>query len=252
MTVARSVADVLADHVVFEIECIDRMYCNVYGPQLQPEQWDTDTFYGLIEVFHDLSVRPRERWFHQFDGCGWHYRAFGRDTGQALYRWRVNRLLDGAEVGLRLAEDGEDVGRLVHVVDDGRADLLEGALATPEPDVRGRVEHAIALFRGRGATEHDTRSAVITLAGILEERRQLIRTDIGRDDEGALFSLANNFAIRHHRRGQQGDYDPAFLDWMFWWYLATIELTDQILARPATADAGPKPSSGSSAPSVAP
>ncbi|MDN5772072.1 MAG: MarR family transcriptional regulator, partial [Microlunatus sp.] len=29
------VADVLTDHVVFEIECIDRMYCNVYVPQLQ-------------------------------------------------------------------------------------------------------------------------------------------------------------------------------------------------------------------------
>jgi hypothetical protein len=35
MTVARTVADVLNDHVVFEIECIDRMYCNVYVPQLQ-------------------------------------------------------------------------------------------------------------------------------------------------------------------------------------------------------------------------
>jgi hypothetical protein len=35
MTLARSVADVLADHVVFELECIDRMYCNVYVPQLQ-------------------------------------------------------------------------------------------------------------------------------------------------------------------------------------------------------------------------
>ena len=35
MTVARSVADVLDEHVVFEVECIDRMYCNVYVPQLQ-------------------------------------------------------------------------------------------------------------------------------------------------------------------------------------------------------------------------
>src|SRR3954452_12889125 len=35
MTVARSVADVLADHVLFEIECIDRMYLNVYVPGLQ-------------------------------------------------------------------------------------------------------------------------------------------------------------------------------------------------------------------------
>jgi len=35
MSVARSVADVLAEHVSFEVECIDRMYCNVYVPQLQ-------------------------------------------------------------------------------------------------------------------------------------------------------------------------------------------------------------------------
>jgi hypothetical protein len=35
MALPRTVADVLADHVVFEIECIDRMYCNVYVPQLQ-------------------------------------------------------------------------------------------------------------------------------------------------------------------------------------------------------------------------
>ena len=35
MTVARSVADVLTEHVQFEIECIDRMYCNVYVPHLQ-------------------------------------------------------------------------------------------------------------------------------------------------------------------------------------------------------------------------
>ena len=35
MTVARSVGDVLGEHVVFEIECIDRMYLNVYVPGLQ-------------------------------------------------------------------------------------------------------------------------------------------------------------------------------------------------------------------------
>src|SRR4051812_40733719 len=35
MTLPRTVADVLTDHVVFEVECIDPMYCNVYVPQLQ-------------------------------------------------------------------------------------------------------------------------------------------------------------------------------------------------------------------------
>jgi len=35
MTVTRSVADVLDEHVTLEVECIDRMYLNVYQPRLQ-------------------------------------------------------------------------------------------------------------------------------------------------------------------------------------------------------------------------
>jgi hypothetical protein len=35
MTLPRTVADVLSRHVAFEIECIDRMYLNVYVPGLQ-------------------------------------------------------------------------------------------------------------------------------------------------------------------------------------------------------------------------
>lgn len=35
MTVARSVADVLDDHVTLEVECIDRMCLNAYQPRLR-------------------------------------------------------------------------------------------------------------------------------------------------------------------------------------------------------------------------
>jgi len=35
MTLPRSAADVLADHVLFEVEAIDRMYLNLYQPRLQ-------------------------------------------------------------------------------------------------------------------------------------------------------------------------------------------------------------------------
>jgi hypothetical protein len=37
MTVARSVAEVLSEHVTLEVECIDRMYLNLYVPKLQYE-----------------------------------------------------------------------------------------------------------------------------------------------------------------------------------------------------------------------
>lgn len=39
---------------------------------LAPENWDDSTFYGLIEVFHDLVTRPRERLYHDYGECGWH------------------------------------------------------------------------------------------------------------------------------------------------------------------------------------
>jgi hypothetical protein len=35
MTLPRTTADVLSDHVLFEIESVDRMYLNVYQPKLQ-------------------------------------------------------------------------------------------------------------------------------------------------------------------------------------------------------------------------
>ncbi len=50
-------------------------------------------------------------------------------------------------------------------------------------------------------------------------------------DEDVLFQIANRFNIRHQSAAQQGDYDVAFLDWIFWWYLATIELTDTLGSR---------------------
>jgi hypothetical protein len=52
MTLPQSVADVLRDHVVLEVEGIDRMYLNVYVPQLQCE-------YGVVQFFR---VHRRQPW----------------------------------------------------------------------------------------------------------------------------------------------------------------------------------------------
>jgi hypothetical protein len=147
---------------------------------LQPGTWDESTFYGLVEVLHDSVARPRERRWHDYGGCGWHYSVFALEPARRLYRWRVNRLLAAAGIDLRLAESGEDIGRLVHVADPGRTELVDRVLATADPNTRGTVEHAIALFRGRKATDHDKRSAIVALARILEERRALLKASLFR------------------------------------------------------------------------
>jgi hypothetical protein len=51
MTLPRTVADVLSDHVSFEVECIDRMYLNVYVPQLQYAT-------GLVSYIHRQLGMP--------------------------------------------------------------------------------------------------------------------------------------------------------------------------------------------------
>jgi hypothetical protein len=51
MTLPRCAADVLADHVTFEVECIDRMYLNVYQPRLQHPR-------ALVGYIHNRLERP--------------------------------------------------------------------------------------------------------------------------------------------------------------------------------------------------
>jgi hypothetical protein len=168
---------------------------------------------------------------HGYSGCGWHHSSFSLGTGQVVYRWRVNQILDRSDLGLRLADEGEDAGRLVAATDPARSELVAAMAKRTDPGTGDLVRHAIALYRGRDASEHHKRSATVTLAGVLEERRSLLKAELVSKDEGALFQIANQFAIRHRRDDQRPDYDPAFLDWVFWWYLATIELTDRILDR---------------------
>lgn len=80
MTLPRSVAEVLEEHVTLEVDCIDRMYLNVYVPQLQREQGVvnflryhrgqpfassallapiTDAFIRSIETFAEDRTIPR-------------------------------------------------------------------------------------------------------------------------------------------------------------------------------------------------
>ena len=62
-----------------------------------------------------------------------------------------------------------------------------------------------------------------------EERRSLLKEQLT-PDEGALFEIANRFGIRHRRADQSTAYSPLFLDWIFYAYLSTVDLTDRLLS----------------------
>ena len=51
MSVSQSVATILRGHVTLEVECLDRLYLNVYVPALQRVP-------GVLRFFHDHRGEP--------------------------------------------------------------------------------------------------------------------------------------------------------------------------------------------------
>jgi len=200
--------------------------------ELRIPELDDAEFYDLVEVLHDHAARPRAWHYHSFYGH-YDYSHFGVVTGQRLYRWKVNELFARSVIDLRLADSGEDQGRLVTSSHDAREDLVTRVrdVAPPRLSV---IDHAVAQFRSRDADVHTKRSAIVALHRLIEERRTMLNTELLSADEGALFQIANEFNLRHstdpgsRRKPQRTDYDPIFLDWVFWWCLATIELIDRL------------------------
>ena len=195
----------------------------------EPEVWTEEDLFDFIEVFHDITARPVARQYHEYGDCGWHVTKFCVRSGQALYRWRVNQILDNALLGFVLSESGDDVGRIVKCTPDGLGQLIDEPFSNHE-DSGHQVRHAISRFRHRVATREDQRLAIHTLAGILEQNRPILKKHLLSKDESSLFEIANKFHIRHQKADQYSDYGVQFLEWIFYWYLATVHLADQILA----------------------
>lgn len=194
------------------------------------KSWTPERFADMVEVFHDLIARPRTRWVHNFHD-GYDFSDYARAPGRALYRWRVNELLARSDLGLSLIADDASDGWLVRAPADARAALPERAVDAVPAAARTDVSHALMLWRSRAATREDKRSAIVALAGYLENQRQRMKTHLLPKDEDALFEVLNRFDLRHRRADQRTDYDEVFLDWLFWWYLATIELVGRLQTR---------------------
>jgi hypothetical protein len=242
------VNELMAEHYFAQklgFDCVDGNGDTDSSPRLElearlgkPDLWDTsdtqwteDDLCDFMEVFHDLAARPTRGWYHSYSNCGFHPSHFSARSGQALYRWRINQLLETTTLGVRMADEGEDVGRMVMGAPTGVSDLVDDALRTSTQESRDDVIHAVALFRARSSTRSDQRSAIVTLAGVLEQRRDLLEAELLTKDEAALFEVANKFDLRHRKDNQRTDYDGAFLEWIFYWYLATVNLTNRLMAK---------------------
>ncbi len=192
------------------------------------EEYSEDDLFDVIEYIYDNVSKPIAGRYHDFSGCGWHYKSFDQETGRAEYRDALNQLLQSYGEGFELSE----VGEILQLGPEGTQELLVAAVPSADTNVTGRMTSAIAKFRRYRSTDDERRDAVRDLADVLEYLRPEIRSILIRADENDLFNIANNFSVRHHNAGQKADYDhDIWLSWMFYFYLATIHTCLRLIER---------------------
>ena len=194
--------------------------------------YSEDDIFDIIEILYDLVSEGTDGVYHSYGDCGMHYSKFNQPSGQAKFRAEINGILADYGEGYELAENGE----IVEKADKGLETLLTAKLPNLlETDAIRNVEEAIALFRRRHATPIDRKNAVRMLADTFEVLRPKLKGVITTRDEGDLFNIANNFAIRHNNDKQKTRYDRSlWLSWMFYFYLATLHFAARRLEKPVS------------------
>lgn len=186
------------------------------------EEW----LFSIVEFLYVHAAKPTDTFNHSWSGCGLHVRDADDDAGRAEFLARANSLLARYSPPYELQENGEIWG----ITPAGLSEIVPER--TGESTIDDRVASAQRTFLRYGATEDDKRIAVRDLADVLENLRATVGTRLPSKDEGELFAIANQFAIRHHRPDQKTDYDSGiWLDWIYFAYLNAIQLATRIINR---------------------
>lgn len=195
-----------------------------------------DDLFDMIEFLDQIVSKPIDGTMHSWNDCGMHWTTFNKAEGQNEYRKRVNRVLSLHEKRFELSASGE----VLLKAESGFDRIFDAVLPISDPKVRDRVDAAVLRFRRHNSTIDDRRQAVRDLADVFEYLRPKVKALLTSKDEGDLFNIANNFGIRHHTDSQKTNYDAVWLNWIFYFYLATVHALVRKIGKDAARMAMPQ------------
>ena len=200
---------------------------NLWPIETNIDAYTEDDLFDVIELLYDFVSKPLQGYYHQWNGCGWHYLTFDKQIGQSEFRAEINSFLERYLEGYTLSQDGQ----ILLQGGPGLKELLATEIPVHDPkNVDEKVKYSVQKFRRHRATVEEKKEAVRTLADVLEFLRPRIKQLPFTKDEGEIFNIANNFGIRHHNSTQKTEYDKdVYLEWIFYSYLSTIHLVLRII-----------------------
>jgi len=193
-----------------------------------------EDLFDILEFLHDYCSKGIESYTHtcwEFEHsyeC-LHCTTFDDKLGQKYFRDKINPILREYNDGYEISENGV----ILNLSPIGLDNLFEAIIPTDDNEnIKIKIESAIFKFRKHKSTLDDRKEAIRELADVLEFLRPKIKKYLVKKDEDALFTIANNFAIRHHDTNQQVDYDrPIWYSWIFYFYLSTLHAVLRIIEK---------------------
>lgn len=193
----------------------------LWPPHEVVNRYTEDDFFDVIEFMYQHVSKPIDGTLHSYADCGMHWETFNQSEGRLEFRSKINVVLGHYEKPFELSASGE----VLHKPEAGFEAIFEADVPSKDTNVVGRLNAAILRYRRHGSTLDDRRQAVRDLADVLEYLRPKIKSLLTAADDKDLFTIANNFGVRHHNDKQRTSYDATlWLSWMFYFYLATIHV----------------------------
>ncbi|WP_233898031.1 hypothetical protein [Tenacibaculum piscium] len=180
-----------------------------------------------MEFLHDYCSKGIDGFYHQHNGCGYHYEEFNDKEGQQYFREQINPILKDYSNGFEISTAGE----ILQLADSGLSHLFDADIPTSDKEnIETKINNAVLKFRRYKSTMDDRQDSIRELVDVLEYLRPKAKEFLESKDESDLFNIANNFGIRHHNERQKSKYDVAIWhSWMFYHYLSTIHALLRII-----------------------
>lgn len=181
--------------------------------------------FTMIEFLFNNVSAPTNKYYHEWDQCGYHATKFNREKGVERYIQEINKIFDDYEKTYFLSKEGE----VRTTVNLGHEKLVNEELPSGDfVNVDERISYAISKFFHFKSGLKEKKDAVRTLGDVLEfYKKQGIQ--LNKKDDSDLFNIMNGFDIRHHNKNQTGDYDKEiWYEWIFYTFLSSIRVLQKL------------------------
>ncbi|WP_455822363.1 hypothetical protein [Clostridium butyricum] len=151
------------------------------------ENYTEDMLFTMIEFLFDYVSEPVNRWYHEWNNCGWHCDKYNKELGQEKYRKVMNEILMRYKQGYILSEDGQ----VQRIADTGFENLVYQRVDTDDKEnIDNRVNNAVDKFLHYNSNIDDKKGALLVLFGVLEYLKTCNIKLEGKDSSD-LFNIMN-------------------------------------------------------------